>query len=159
MDEQNRRTIQMIASTQSNQAKQLPASFWEALKRHITEISERIRELSQNDSQSDNTTIYAYQEQQGDWQITFEETLQSARQKATLIHRLNSAADHRVFLCQLVAIPPTNKTLEKALPDSFLQWRNKRTAKVKQIRQQLHQLYGLIELTDISQLFSQVYPD
>jgi hypothetical protein len=108
--------------------------------------------LKQTSSQSHDhmtTTVYSYQNGQ-QWTHALEQDFSQPREKTLFIQRALNAAAFKVMQTTLTVLKGNEAEQEHDLMTRLQQWRSQHPHRTHELRQQLGQLVGLLEMTDIS---------
>jgi len=155
LDNAGGRQIQLIGKTAVNQADR-DYDFWLALEQQSLRWNELLKQAGQQESGNLVTTLYAYKTGQ-QWVLAFEQDFSQARDKALFIRRGLDAAEF-IAMHTLVTVLKGHETEQEFdLQLRMQQLRSQRAHRVRALRQQLSQLIGMLELTDISALIRQFY--
>jgi hypothetical protein len=155
LDESGQRQVQLVGETRSNQAQAL-ASLSQAIEQTQLRFSELFKQAETNPNGCLQTALFGYR--QGDqWTLMLAQDFRDGRDKALFIQRGLAAEAFRSFQCTLTTIKGNDGESETDLMAQLQQWRQQRANKVRQIRRQLTQLLGLIELQDVTPLVRDFY--
>ena len=156
MDADNKRILQAIATTNNNHASEYD-SLWRALIKLVTSLSEQIKNQPNRDNSSVSFGLYCYQNKRQEWIINTDLDFISAAEKAFFISRALANEHYLFFHCSLMPIALNTLDGEVDLNEQLSQLRNQSAHKVKQIREILYSLFGMGNLTDITDVIEAVY--
>jgi hypothetical protein len=156
IDSEGKREISVVGKTSNNHADNIDTECWLALEANLSQLNELLKALKSNQKPL-TTTLYVYQSRQATWHFAFEHEFDNSRDKTIFIQRAMSATQFSAFHCVLQKMTGNELNMEQDLATQLLQLRQQRAHKVKQLRQQLGALFGLAELTDISQIIKTYY--
>jgi hypothetical protein len=155
LDNSGGRQIQLIGQTAVNDADR-EHDFWLALEQQSLRWTELLKQAAHQDSDSLTTTLYAYKSGQS-WTLAFEQDFSQAREKALYIRRGLDAGKFIAMHVTITALNGQEAEREFDLQQRLQQFRAQRAHRVRALRQQLSQLVGMLELTDISAHIRQFY--
>ncbi len=155
LDNAGGRQIQLIGKTAANQADR-EHDFWLALEQQSLRWAGLLKQATQQDGDSQTTTLYAYKTGQS-WTLAIEQDFSQAREKALFIRRGLDASKFIAMHVTITALKGQEAEQEFDLQLRLQQFRTQRAHRVQALRQQLNQLVGMLELTDISALIRQIY--
>ena len=158
MDNDNKRILQAVASSQNNHANKL-SGFWLGMQGMVPSMSSLLKALVLS-GQSDSSVsfgLYGYQDQTGNWQLTTDHSFTSASQKSLFISRALLSKHYHFFLCTLMPIKPSLIEQQGDLNQKLSQLRSHSPHKIKQIKDVLNSLFAVGELTDISDIITSAY--
>ncbi|MDH5358707.1 MAG: hypothetical protein OEW63_08800, partial [Gammaproteobacteria bacterium] len=158
MDDDNKRILQAIATSQNNHANEL-GGFWHGMQNLIPSMSTLLKTLvlSGKSDSSVNFGLYGYQDQSGTWQLTTDHSFTSTAQKSLFISRALLSKHYHFFLCTLTPINPNLIEQQGDLHQKLSQLRSHSPHKIKQIRDVLNNLFAVGELNDISDIITAAY--
>lgn len=155
LDNAGGRQIQLIGKTAVNETDS-EHDFWLALEQQTLRWTELLKQAAHHDSDSLTTTLYAYKSGQS-WTLALEQDFSQAREKALFIRRGLDASKFIAMHVTITALKGQEAEQEFDLQLRLQQFRTQRAHRVRALRQQLNQLVGMLELTDISALIRQFY--
>jgi len=155
LDNAGQRRFQLIGETAANQTAK-GEDFWLALEQESLRWHELLKQADQQGNGSLITTLYAYKSGQH-WILAFEQDFSQAREKALFIRRGLDAAKFIAMQASITVFKGHESEQESDLQTRLQQLRTQRAHRVRALRQQLSQLIGMLELTDISALIRQFY--
>ena len=153
MDDDNKRIIQAVVSTHNTYKKTL----WLAFQNLVTLMSELLKSLPDNTTDSIHFGIYCYHDNSGNWQIESDQNFISTSDKSLFINRALAHKEHVFFHCRLCPIKFTWFEQEIELTRQLLELRNHSPHKVKQIKSIMLSFFAVGELTDITDIISANY--
>ena len=156
MNENNERVLNTVATSVANQAQSLE-DLWQALNSEVTFLSELVKDKSRQTNKPINFGLYCYQSTADTWQISTEHTFSSPAQKALFINRALKAQSYRFFHCALTSVPANYFDNEKDLNQQLSVLRTSSPHKVKRIKEALHSVFAMGELTDITNIIKACY--
>lgn len=146
LNQEGKRSLQMIASTAQNQVMQLQG-LWQAMEAEVATLSEWIKSHTSEKQPAFSTLIYAFSDNNTSWRIVYEHQLTDTSQKTMFIQRMMTAKSYRCFYAEFTRFHPEQL---QDFAERFMVWHAQRANRIKTIRQSLTQLMGMVELTDIS---------
>jgi hypothetical protein len=155
MSNENKRILQAVASTQTNQAESR-ALLWQALTKVTAQLSETLKNLDPNGAI--NFGVYCYQNHSNaEWAISSDLALSSAAEKAVFINRAMAHKHHLFFQCTLSPFPADPSQQEQDLAAQLAQLRPNSPHKVKKIKDILQHLFAIGELKDVTDIIKSAY--
>lgn len=155
IDTQGQRGISLIGTTAENAAEQFHLGVWDAISDELLRLSDMLKALPQGQN-SLITTLYVYQTKH-QWTLAFEQDFNHSRDKTLFIQRSISAESFKAYHCVLQPLSSNEINVEADLATQLMQWRHQRAHRVQQLRQQFSSLFGLMELTDITEAIKLFY--
>lgn len=155
-DKHNKRILQAIATTGNNFA-QDKHELWLAIQEIITPVYELVKTIVDKPESAISFGLYCYQDNNGIWQISIENSFANAAEKTLFINRALLCEHHYFFHCSLSAFDLNAINNELDLYQQLSELRIHSQHKVKQIREVLHSLFAAGELTDITALITAAY--
>lgn len=156
LNDDAQRQIQFIGVTGGNQSHQNDG-LWQAVQANMLRLNELLKLADSRAEDCLQTTLYACDNGHDHWTLAFEEDFRDARQKSLFLRRGLAADTLKVFHCSLSVLKGHESLKEADLNQGLQQWRQQRANRVRDIRQKLAQLLGMMELTDISDVFLAFY--
>ncbi|OUR65466.1 hypothetical protein A9Q79_00270 [Methylophaga sp. 42_25_T18] len=156
MDSDNRRILQAVATTDNNTARD-KHELWLALQDSVTSISELLKTIEDKPDSTVSFGVYCYQQNNGPWQISTEQSFANAAAKTLFINRALLCDQYYFFHCSLSPLTLNSVAKEADLYHKLAQLRSHSQHKVKQIREVLQSLFAVGELTDITDILAAVY--
>ena len=153
-DKDNIRILQAVASSKNNHAKQLPG-LWQAMQALIMPLYSVLK--SARNEQAIYFGLYSYLESSGQWQIMTDYDLPTDRKKSVFIIRALNHETHYFFHGTITPIPSNFLEQQGDLKQRLSELRSHSPHKIKQIRDVLHRLFAIGELTDITDIISAAY--
>jgi hypothetical protein len=102
------------------------------------------------------TTVYSYKSGQ-QWTHALEQDFSQPREKTLLIQRALGADAFKVMQTTVTVLKGHEAELEHDLMARLQQWRSQHPHRTHELRLQLGQLVGLLEMTDISLIMQTHY--
>ncbi len=155
-DENNIRILQAVASSQNNHAKDL-SGLWQAMQSLITALSGELKTALHKNNKSIFFGLYCYVEPSGEWQIMTDSDFSTATKKSIFINRALTHDKHYFFHCSITTLKPETLERQGDLKQRLSDLRSHSPHKIKQIRDVLHSLFAIGELTDITDIISAAY--
>lgn len=155
LDNAGGRQIQLIGKTAVNDAAR-NHDFWQAVEQHSLRWTELLKQAAHQDNATLTTTLYAHKSGQS-WTLALEQDFSQAREKALFIRRGLDAHEFIAMHTTLTALKGQETEQENDLQQRLQQLRPQHAHRVRTLRQQLSQLVGMLELTDVSALIRHFY--
>jgi len=157
-DLDNKRILQAVAETDCNHAKQLDA-LWLTLAQKVGLLSEICNSYASHSADSSTRFgLYCYQNKNNDeWVISTDFDFLQPEQKTLFISRALANQHYRFYQCSLQHIDPHTREDSDDLEQQLALLRNHSTHKVKQIREVLASLFGMGNLSDITDIITAAY--
>jgi uncharacterized protein YcfL len=147
LDTDNKRHIELIGHTESNQAKAAKyATFWTPFESTFIQLMPLLKQ-----PHATKTALYAYSSH-GQWTLGYEHDFAHSRDKHLFLQRALAADDFLAFHCSLTPLKTTDVDYQQDLLSLLQQWHQQRAHKVKAFRQRLNRLFGMAILTDVTDL-------
>ena len=157
VDESGQRHISVIGCTERNGADQHTDNFWRSIEIHLAELHEQVKGLQAKEGESLNTALYGFETHHDQWQWMFDHQFMTQMDKDRFLQRGLSAKQFHAFQCFVSPINDREADEQTDLIPQLNQQRSQQAHRIKIMRQQLSQLFALLELTDITQLISLKY--
>jgi len=154
IDTNKTRILQAVASSKKNHAKDL-SGLWQVMQILITPLYSLLR--SDKSKQSIYFGLYSYIDSSGEWKIMTDYDLSTPRKKSIFINRALSHEIHYFFHSNITLIPSCFLKQQGDLNQRLSELRSHSPHKIKQIREVLHSLLAIGELTDITDIISSTY--
>jgi len=156
MDENNSRILQAVAGSKYNSAAN-KKSHWSAMQRVFRSLWDSAKQQLDMQDNTLNFTLYSYLNSQQEWQMRLESEFSSAAEKSLFINQALMAPEHYFYHGSLTPIKTELITQQTDLYEQLIELRSHSQHKVKQIRQALHSMFAVGELTDISNVIEAVF--
>lgn len=156
LNDDKKRAIQSVASTEHNQAQGLP-SLWPALSGLAAEMSEWLKVTLDNMYPITDFGLYCYLDNTQQWQLTTDHHFVTAKQKALFVHRALLAEHYHFFHCDLTAIKSSLLEREADLDRNLSRLRHHNPHNVKQIKEVIQSLFAVGDLSDITPIIEAAY--
>lgn len=155
----NKRVLQAVATTQSNEAMQ-DDRLWQTLQVRANAMSDYLKSATDEGQDSVDFGLYCYLDSNGNWLINCEQDFDTATQKSLFLNRALLAERCRFFHCSLSAIKPNiSSEQEGDLNQKLAQLRQHSPINVRKIKDVIHSLFAMGELTDITQILASALTD
>ena len=101
--------------------------------------------------------LYCYIEPSGEWQVMTDYDFSTATRKSIFINRALTHEKYYFFHCSITLLKPEMLEQHGDLKQRLSDLRSHSPHKIKQIRDTLHSLFAIGELTDITDIISATY--
>lgn len=155
-DENNTRILQAVASSQNNHTKEL-SSLWQSMQALVTPLSGKLKSAMHKNDTSIYFGLYCYIEPSGEWQIMTDYEFSTATRKAVFINRALTHEKYYFFHCSITPLKLKSLEQQGDLKQQLSELRSHSPHKIKQIRDTLHSLFAIGELSDITDIISASY--
>jgi hypothetical protein len=147
VDERNKRHIEKIGQTEQNKASSRNyEGFWPAFEATFIQVVDTLKKAGEL-----KTGLYAYATH-GQWSVVYEHQFETPRSKQLFLQRCLAAEAFVAFHCSFTSIKPAEIEYHQDLMSQLQAWHQQRAHKVKAFRQRLRRLFGLVLITDVTQL-------
>lgn len=152
IDPSGHRQISCIATNTENAAGEKSDAFWQGMENEIAFLHEWLKKHRHKQSYLFQTTVYGFASSQGEWKWLFDEQFSNPQEKERFLQRALSSSEYCFFQCLLSPITNDLVTSHKDLFQQLINYRSQQAHRVQEIRQNVSQLFAMMELIDISSL-------
>jgi hypothetical protein len=156
MDENNARILQAVAGSKYNGAAE-KKSHWSAMQRTFRSLWDSAKRQVDMQANTLNFILYCYLNSQQEWQIRLESDFGNTAEKSLFINQALMSPEHYFYHGSLTPIKTEQITQQTDLYETLIELHSHSQHKVKQIRQTLHSMFAVGELTDISKVIESVF--
>ena len=156
LDKEKKRIMQAIANTDANQA-DVFADLWRTLSTLAADMSELIRVSLDNFTPVTDFGLYCYQDKSAQWHVKTDLDLLSPEKKSVFINRALLQKEYRFFHCDLIAVKNVSIEQEPDLEQQLSRLRRHSPHHIRRIKDVLHSLFAVGDLTDITPIIEAVY--
>jgi hypothetical protein len=155
LDHDNQQRTVSIGQTQANRAEK-DRDYWLSLEVLSWRWHGLLKQSSSHSHDNMTTTVYSYKSGQ-QWTHALEQDFSQPREKTLFIQRALGADAFKVMQTTVTVLKGHEAELEHDLIARLQQWRSQHPHRTHELRLQLGQLVGLLEMTKISLIMQTHY--